>query len=130
MGVIYICSHENNVPSQLSPRWFCGNSCTYTHDVHNVHVSKRLCCHKATVMIPRKANCFYDCIYIYLYIYIYILYIILYYSIPYKKLAGVGFEPTPSYLPYTRCNYWAIWPNDEMCLLVYRIKWPWRPSHH
>ena len=27
-----ICYHENNVPSRLSPRWLCGNSCTWTHD--------------------------------------------------------------------------------------------------
>ena len=25
---IYTCNHENNVPSQLSPQWLCGNSCT------------------------------------------------------------------------------------------------------
>ena len=30
---IYICNHENNVPSGLSPQWFCGNSCTWAHDV-------------------------------------------------------------------------------------------------
>ena len=24
----YICNHENNVPSRLSPQWLCGNSCT------------------------------------------------------------------------------------------------------
>ena len=30
---IYICYHENNVPSRLSPQWLCGNSCTWAHDV-------------------------------------------------------------------------------------------------
>ena len=30
---IYICYHENNAPSQLSPQWLCGNSCTGAHDV-------------------------------------------------------------------------------------------------
>ena len=30
---IYIYNHENNVPSQLSPQWLCGNSCTGAHDV-------------------------------------------------------------------------------------------------
>ena len=30
---IYICNHENNVPSRLSPQWLCGNSCTWAHDV-------------------------------------------------------------------------------------------------
>ena len=29
----YICNHENNVPSRLSPQWLCGNSCTWAHDV-------------------------------------------------------------------------------------------------
>ena len=32
-GAIYICNHENNVPSRLSPLWSCGNSCTWAHDV-------------------------------------------------------------------------------------------------
>ena len=26
--IIYICSHENNVSSWLSPPWLSGNSCT------------------------------------------------------------------------------------------------------
>ena len=30
---IYKCYHENNVPSRLTPQWFCGNSCTWAHDV-------------------------------------------------------------------------------------------------
>ena len=30
---IYICNYENNVPSQLSPQWLCGNSGTWVHDV-------------------------------------------------------------------------------------------------
>ena len=58
-------------------------------------------------------------IYIYIYIYIYTCIMI-----PYRNLAQVGFEPTTSCLPCTRSNHWAIWPNDEMCLKVYRIKWP------
>ena len=33
-GVIYICNHEIDVPSQLSSQWLCGNSCTLTHGVH------------------------------------------------------------------------------------------------
>ena len=33
MSVIYICNHENNVPSRLSPQWLCGNSCTWVDDV-------------------------------------------------------------------------------------------------
>ena len=33
MGIIYICNHENNVPSRLSPLWLCGNSFTWAHDV-------------------------------------------------------------------------------------------------
>ena len=30
---IYICNHENNVPSRLSTQWLRGNSCTWAHDV-------------------------------------------------------------------------------------------------
>ena len=26
---IYICNHENNVPSQFSPQWLCSNSCIW-----------------------------------------------------------------------------------------------------
>ena len=32
MGILDICSHENNVLSRLSPQWPCGNSCTWAHD--------------------------------------------------------------------------------------------------
>ena len=35
---IYICHHEKNVPSLLSPQWLCGNSCTWEHDVR-LHIS-------------------------------------------------------------------------------------------
>ena len=28
---IYICYHENNVPSWLSPQWLCGNSHAFGH---------------------------------------------------------------------------------------------------
>ena len=59
MGAIYICNHENNVPSGLSPEWLCGNSCTWAHDVR-------------FVVITKMAHCFHGCIYIYIYIYIYI----------------------------------------------------------
>ena len=34
---IYICNYENNVPSQLSQQWLCGNSGTWVHDVR-LHV--------------------------------------------------------------------------------------------
>ena len=27
----YICNHENNVPSRLSPQWLSGSSCTWAH---------------------------------------------------------------------------------------------------
>ena len=26
-------TNESNVPSWLSPQWFCGNSCTWAHNV-------------------------------------------------------------------------------------------------
>ena len=35
----YICNHENNMPSYLSLQWFCGNSCTWAHDVQLCHTS-------------------------------------------------------------------------------------------
>ena len=41
---------------------FCGNSCTWAHDVH--HVPKCMSCHKAIVVITGRAHCFHDCIYI------------------------------------------------------------------
>ena len=34
----YTCNHQNNVLSQLSPQWFCGNSCTLVHDAL-LHIS-------------------------------------------------------------------------------------------
>ena len=32
-NITYICYHEHNMPSMLSPQWLCGNSCTWAHDV-------------------------------------------------------------------------------------------------
>ena len=28
---MYVCNHENNLPSRLSPQWLCGISCNSTH---------------------------------------------------------------------------------------------------
>ena len=56
--VQYVCNHENNVPSRLSPQWLCGNSCTWAHDVH--HVPKCMSCHKSIVVITGEAHCFHD----------------------------------------------------------------------
>ena len=50
--ILYICYYENNVSSGLSPKWLCGNSCTWAHDVW--------LCHKAIVVITRRAYCFHD----------------------------------------------------------------------
>ena len=60
---MYICNHENNVPSRLSPQWLCGNSCTWAHDVR-FQVPKCMSCHKAIVVITGRAHCFHDYIYI------------------------------------------------------------------
>ena len=30
---VYICNHENNLPSRLPPQWLCGNSYTTAHDI-------------------------------------------------------------------------------------------------
>ena len=49
-------------PLRLSPQWLCGNSCTWA-SVH--HVPKCMSCHKAIVVITRRAHCFHDYIYIY-----------------------------------------------------------------
>ena len=38
MSVIYICYHEDNVPSRLSPRSLCGNWCTWAHNVR-LHIA-------------------------------------------------------------------------------------------
>ena len=48
MSVIYkyICNHQQNVSSLLLTQWLCGNSCTC------------MICHKAIVVITRRANCF------------------------------------------------------------------------
>ena len=35
---MYICNHENNVPSRLSSQWLCGNSCIWAHDVTHAQV--------------------------------------------------------------------------------------------
>ena len=60
-------NHESTLPSQLSPQWVCGNSCTWAHDlrlciiaVH--HVPKCMSCQKAIVVITRRVHCFNDCI--------------------------------------------------------------------
>ena len=51
MSVICMCNHENNVPSRLSREWLCGNSCTWTHGVHDAHhVLKCMSCHKSIVV--------------------------------------------------------------------------------
>ena len=72
----------------------------------------------------------YTDMYLYIYIYIYMIFILSQgFWIPYRKLARVGFEPTTLYLPWRRSNHWAIWPNDDMCLMVYIIKRPWSSSH-
>ena len=35
---IYICYHEKNVSSRLSPQWLCSNSFTWAHDVR-LHIT-------------------------------------------------------------------------------------------
>ena len=36
--IIYICNHEDNVLSRLSPQRLCGNSCTWEHDIR-LHIA-------------------------------------------------------------------------------------------
>ena len=65
---IYICNHENNVPSRLSPQWLCGNSCTWAHVILYINYA-----HLASVRFEHSVCCgSLVTIYIYLYIYIYI----------------------------------------------------------
>ena len=59
--ICYICYHENNLPSQLSPQWLCGNSCTWAPDVR---LPKCMRCHKTIVVVTGRAHCFHDNIYI------------------------------------------------------------------
>ena len=66
----------------------------------------------------------------YIYVYTYLHFELRFFAIPYRKLAQVGIEPANLCLPCMRSNHWAIWPNDEVCLNVYRIKWPQSSSHH
>ena len=65
----YICNHEKNVPSRLSPQWLCGNSFTWAHDVwfinHQVHELPQSHCDDT-----RRAHFFHDCINMYMCIYI------------------------------------------------------------
>ena len=35
---LHTCNHENNVSSQLSPQWLCGNSCSWAHD-EQLHIA-------------------------------------------------------------------------------------------
>ena len=79
---IYICYHEKNVPSRLSPQWLCGNACTWAHTLEPY-----IMCPSAWVFIffmityILRSSCFceiwahcvswiaYDHLYIYIYIY-------------------------------------------------------------
>ena len=60
---IYICNHENNVPSWLSPQWLCGNSSTWAHYVrymvHMLLVPKSVQQAKAVIQVI-IVNC-YNC---------------------------------------------------------------------
>ena len=56
---IYICNHENSVPSRLS------NSCTWSCSWATIdHLPKCMSCHKAIAVITGTAHCFHDCKYI------------------------------------------------------------------
>ena len=89
---IYICSHDNNVPSQLSPQWLCGNSCTWAHDVRftlmmftlKLTLMYMIYAHLASVRFEHsvcRGSLMTSYIYIYIYeyicicMYIYIIYI-------------------------------------------------------
>ena len=50
-------------------------------------------------------------------------------SLSYRKLAYMGFDPTTWSLPCTYSNHWSVWPSNEMCLMVERIKWARSLTH-
>ena len=150
--LIYICSHEKQFALPVITamalwklmhldtwckscvQWMstsCVNHAVH-HTVHHTvyHVPKCMSFHKAIVVITGRAHCF-------LWLHIY-----------YAHLASVRFEqpvfrgsfmityvfsagskPTTSCLWCPRSNHWAIWPNNETCLMVYRIKWSRSSSH-
>ena len=47
-----------------------------------------------------------------------------------ENVAPSWIWPANLCLPCTRSNHWAIWPNDNVCLTVCRIKWTQSSSHH
>ena len=60
---IYICHHENNVPSRSSPQWLYDNSYTWEHDVG---------LHTAGTNESKSAQRAKQGVLLYIYIYIYI----------------------------------------------------------
>ena len=65
---------------KMCPPSYHRNSFVATHALGTVHhVPKGMSCHKAFVVVTRKAHCFHDNIYIYIYVDIYIyIYIYIY----------------------------------------------------
>ena len=101
----------------------------YTHIYRHIHwrrntVLKYICMEIYVIFWCSQQS---HTIKLFFFMYIYHIYIYIY--IPYIKLVRVGFKHTTSCLPCTGSNHWAIWPNDEMCLMVCRIKWPRSSSH-
>ena len=68
---MYICNHENNVPSWLSLQWLCGNSCSWAHGVISTMYTY-LYIHIYTYIHIHLYIHIYIYIYIHIYIYIYI----------------------------------------------------------
>ena len=75
---IYTCSHENKVPSQLSPQWLCSNSCTSAHDVRlHIYICFHDCMYITLILLSWDlstlcvADHLWPLIYIYIHIYIY-----------------------------------------------------------
>ena len=54
----YICNHENNMSSRLSPQWLCGDSCTWAHDVR-LHIA---CTNKPKNAQQAKQRASYKCL--------------------------------------------------------------------
>ena len=72
---------------------------------------------------------FYTYIYIYIYIYIWYSFWAKVFRFHIESWPEWDSNPRPRAYRVHALNHWAIWPNDQTCLMVYRIKWPRSSSH-
>ena len=99
------------MPSRLSPQWLCGNSCTWAHDVRLHHVPKCMGCHKAIVVITRRAHCFHDNLYIQ-WSYIYIVATVIIWILP-KILCEIFHHVIISHKDIVSRDHYLIFVKDQ-----------------